>query len=305
MLLESLLPLFLYFLLGLVLNRTGVMDKDNAAMLLRIVFFVCLPALALLTVSSATLTRQTSLLPACGFLVDLACATAAFLWARRRQYPVSDAGTLVLAAGIANMVFSFPFILAVLGTEALARAVIFDLGNAVFMALVATPIAYRLADRDRRPTAAAFLRLLRTPVILALVAGVVLNLQGASLPTVVRQTLDPLADATILLTMIALGGTFSLRELRGTLPIAAVGFRMLVGVAAGTGLAALLGLDDLTALVVVASSAAPVGFSAVTLANIARLDTSRAAAAVSVSVLVGMLSTTLLLVAGRAALSIQ
>jgi predicted permease len=301
---ESLLPLFVFFVIGILLKKSGIIDIDGAQALLRIVFYVTLPALALTAVSDATLTTETALLPVGGFLVDLLTMLSAWSWARSREYSLPDTGILVLAAAISNMVFTFPFVLSLLGTEALAQAVIIDLGNAVFMAAVATPVAYRIADRHEHRLKDSVRKVMTTPIILALIVGLVLNMLGARLPALALDILGPLGHATILLTLLALGATFSLRAIRGHIPVEAAAVRMLIGLFAGIGIASLFRFEGVTALVVVASAAAPVGFTAVTLATVARLDTARAAAAVSLSVLIGMLSTTLILVVGRSMLSL-
>jgi predicted permease len=61
----------------------------------------------------------------------------------------------------------------------------------------------------------------------------------------------------------------------------------------------LFGFAGATATVVLVAAASPVGFSSVTLASVARLDTEQAVAALSLSVAVGMASTPLLLWAGQ------
>lgn len=292
--LASLSPLLAYFLVGLLLRRTGVLRGDQAEVLLRLVFFVTLPPLAFLAVSDVALTRASLLLPVAGFGVDLACVGIALLCARLLAWPDRVAAGVALAAGIANMVFTFPFVLAALGREALAEAVLFDLGNAVFVATVANGMA---ASRGDAPVsrAAAVIRLLRTPLFIALVAAIIFSAGSLPVPAIVRAVLSPLAAATIPLTIVALGLAFSLRRLAGGLPGFATAIRMAGGLAAGLVLVGVLGFEGSTAVVVVASAAAPIGFNAVTFAAIGRLDTEQVAAAVSLSVVIGMLTTSLLL----------
>ena len=88
-------------------------------------------------------------------------------------------------------------------------------------------------------------------------------------------------------------------RLRDAAVIATVLIRMVGGLAAGLLIALVLGLDRDIAVVVIAAAAAPIGFNAVTLASIGRLDTDRAAASLSVSIAVGLVTATLLVLAGR------
>ena len=300
--LASLLPLFAYFIVGLLLRRTGVLRGEHADILFRLVFFVTLPALAFLAVADAKLTRESMLLPIAGFGVNLTCLAAAFLSARVFDWPPGRAGSVVLSACIMNMVFCFPFILAALGTEALAEAVLFDLGNAVFTATILTSMAARHGDGGRQSRRAAVLRMLRTPLFVAMIAAIVVSYYALPVPALLGAVLAPLGAVTVPLIVVALGLAFSLRSLGGWLPAYTVALRMGGGLLAGLVAIQLLGIEGRMALVVAVSAAAPIGFTAVTLTSIGKLDTEQTAAAVSLSVLVGMLTTSALLWIGQALL---
>jgi predicted permease len=74
---------------------------------------------------------------------------------------------------------------------------------------------------------------------------------------------------------------------------------MPLGLAAGFFFVWLFGFAGATATVVLVAAASPIGFSSVTLASVARLDTEQAVAALSLSVAIGMASTPFLLWAGH------
>ena len=292
---ESLLPLFAYFAIGLLLRSAAVLQKESAEVLFRLVFNVTLPALAFLSISNSSLDRDSVLLPVAGLSVNLACLGLAYLLARVVQFEKQATGSLLLASGICNMVFIFPFVLAALGPLALADAVLFDLGNAIFVATVATSIAIRYGETKALQFRQSLLRLFRTPVFLALGLAIALNLGDQQLPTAVSAILSPLAAATIPLTIVALGLSFRISGLRGAIPFTAILLRMPLGLAVGAATVHLLAIEGVTAIVVLVSAAAPIGFSAVTLASVARLDAEQLAAATSLSVLLGMFTTTIFL----------
>lgn len=54
--LAKLSPIFLFFALGIFLKRVKLADTENADFLLRLVFFVTLPALVLLRLSQTAIT---------------------------------------------------------------------------------------------------------------------------------------------------------------------------------------------------------------------------------------------------------
>lgn len=294
----TLLPILLYFLAGILLRSAGLGTRDHARFVFRLVFFVTLPALAFQTIVDAGLTGDSVLLPFAGFAVNLLCAAAAVAYARVAGLEAPQAGAVILGAAIVNMAFMYPFILAVLGATALAEAVLFDIGNAIFVATVAYTIALRYGGAAGPSVVSSLNKMLRSPLFIALAAAIVFNVFDLAVPPWLIEVLAPLAAATIPLILIGLGLSFSVSRLEDSLPIHTVILRMLVGFIAGIVVAWAFGFAGMTAVVVIASAAAPVGFNSVTLASIGSLDIEQSVAALSLSVAVGLVTATLLLIAG-------
>ena len=295
---STLLPIAFYFGIGLLLRVTGFANRDHASFVFRLVYFVTLPALVFVTISQKDLTRGSVLLPLAGFFVDLVCAAAAASYARFAKLGSRQAGALILGASITNMVFMFPFILAVLGTAALADALLYDIGNGVFVATVAVAISARYGGLSRPTIAGSLLRVARSPLFIALAAALVVSVGKLAVPPLLFAALSPLAEATIPLTLIGLGLVFSVAHLPDRLPFYTLSLRMAAGLVAGVSIAWIFGFEGTTALVVIACAAAPVGFNSLTLSSIGRLDTERAAAALSLSIAIGFVTAPLLLYAG-------
>jgi len=281
---QTLLPIFAYFLIGFLL-----------AFLYRLALHVTLPALVFLAIADAELTRRTILLPVAGITVNLVCAIAAIFYVRTIKLDNHRAGAIVLGAGITNMLFVFPFVLAVLGQAALADAVLFDLGNAVFVGTIAYSISSYFGNMEAASVASSLLKTIRSPIFVSVAAALIVNTFQLSLPTFASDILTPLGATTVPLVLIAIGVSFSTAGFSGPLPVVTILLRMLLGFVVGLLIVWAFGFAGATAAVIVVSAAAPIGFSSVTLASIGELDTEQAAAALSVSVAIGMISTTLLL----------
>jgi predicted permease len=294
---ETLLPIFAYFLVGFLLRLFGLAGSEQAAFLFRLVFYVTLPALVFGTISDAELTRRTMLLPIAGTTVNLVCAMAAILYVRVTNTDNRRAGAVVLGAGIMNTAFVFPFVLAVLGRSALAEAVLFDLGNAVFVGLIAYPISLYFGNAGTQSATSYLFKTIRAPIFIAVAAALIVNLAQIPVPNAANNVLSPLGSATIPLILIAVGISFSTTGLFSQLTIATILLRMLLGFIVGLALVWVLGFAGVTAAVVTVLAAAPIGFNSVSLASIGKLDTEQAAASLSVSVGIGLVSTTLLLLA--------
>ena len=294
---ESLLPIFAYFLIGLILRRRGIANSGHADFLFRIVFLVTLPALVFISVSQAALGRDTALLPVNGFLVNLACAGVAGLVVRLRRLPAKEAGAIVICAGIMNMGYTFPFILATLGQDALADAILFDVGNAVFVAAVAFPIAQFYGHQKALFSVRFLSRVVMSPIFLAIAAALIVNLAQLRTGSIIMATLTPLGGATIPLMLIAVGMSFGGLTDYISQAVLAGALRMLLGALLGFASVWLFGFQDLLATVVTVSAAAPVGASAAAISSVSGLNKEVAVTAISITAIVGLVSTSVLLFA--------
>ena len=284
----QLLPIFAYFALGLLLRRNGVANREHGDFLLRFVFFVTLPLLILTAVPQVAFTLDKALLPLLNAAVNACCLGAALLAARWRHLDRRTTGTLAVNTAIANNSFMFPFILAVYGQAGFADAILFDFGNALMMStwIYALAYAYGGAGHGGWPM---LLRILKSPLVWALLVSVVLALSGTAVPEAVVTIIDPLGQMTAPLILIALGIHFQLQVINLPLALLAATIRMGGGLLAGVVLATLLGLEGSTWAVVVLCSAGPIGFNAMTLSSMAKLDTELSASAVSLSILAGLI----------------
>ncbi len=294
---QSLLPIFVFFLIGILLRFFGLANREQATFLYRFVFYVTLPALVFEAIADAELTRRTILLPVAGFVVNLVCVTAGILYSRTKNLADNQAGALVLGAGITNMLFVFPFVLAVLGRSALADAIMFDLGNAVFVGTIAYSVSLHFGKTKAASVASFLLKTLRSPIFVSVAAAITVSTLHLSVPEIAINILSPLGAMTIPLVLIAVGISFSTVGLLGPLPTVTLLLRMPLGLIVGALVAWTFGFEGVTAAIIVVSAAAPIGFSSVTLASIGGLDTEQAASALSLSIAIGMVSTTLLLIA--------
>ena len=287
--LTTIVPIVGFFVLGVGLRRTGLASDSEGQFLLRLLFFVALPALIVGTVAGADLRPAKALLPVACVVVGLAGMALAWFIGHRRGLPPHRLGPMVLGTMILNDAFVIPFVAAGYGRDGLADLILFDLGNSMMAALVAFPLAYRFGGLDGDLTAAAR-RAATAPITWALVVGLALNLTGTTVPEVADRFLSPLAALVAPLILVALGVLFRPGLDDADLAAITVAVRMVGGLAVGAALVALFGFRGDTALVVLLCSASPIGFSALTFSSLAGLDTAVAARAVSASLVVGLVA---------------
>ncbi len=296
--LQSLVPVFVYFLIGVVLRRSGIATREHAQFMLRLVFYVTLPALAFTSISSQSLTPGSLLLPVIAFLVNLACALVAVAYARAANLSARVAGAVVLSAGVTNVTFVIPFVEAGLGSAALAAVILYDAGNAIFLATGAYLISAYYGEAGTSPLLASFGKMLRAPLLIAVMTAAVISMAELQVPGYALAILNPLGAATSPLVLIALGALFSTAKLRSGLVYSTVAIRMLGGLLVGLLLVEVFDLQGAAAVAVIAAASAPIGFNATTLASIGQLDTEHATAALLVSVAIGLVTATMIVLWG-------
>jgi hypothetical protein len=284
----SLTPIFLYFALGLLLGRSGFADRHHARFLLKFVFFITLPCLVLLKISDTVLTQEKIVLPFINIAINFCCMFVTLLISRFMHINKQALGSMLVSAMIVNNVFMFPFILAGLGDEAFADAVLFDFGNAIMTAVFTYGLAFRYGP-GAHSTRTLVAKTLQSPLIWALILAVTLSVTSTGLPPMSRSFLSPLGEMTGPLILISLGVFFSPKMENLLLVTITVAIRMLVGMMTGIGCATLMGLSGTTFTVVALCAAAPVGFNALTFASLAKLDTELAANILSISIFAGVI----------------
>lgn len=285
--LSQLLPIFVFFALGIGLRRLGIANRDHADFLLRFVFFVSLPLLILVSVSAITFTADKAVLPFLNIGVNLGCCCLTLLVGKLRQLDRRTIGTLLVGTTIVNNAFMFPFVLAVYGQEGFADAILWDFGNAIMMATFVYALAFRYGGETQKGWG-MLLRILKAPLIWSLVISVVLALTSTPIPAPMLDIITPLAQMMSPLILIALGMHTSLKIAQAGLAFTTIGIRMLFGLLCGVLLATLFGLEGTTFKVVALCSGAPIGFNALTLCSMAKLDTELGASSVSLSIIAGL-----------------
>lgn len=286
--LALLLPSIGWFVLGHAAARARFASDTDGQFLLRLLFFIALPALIVTKVSEAELSVEKLLLPLGNAIISAFCLGLAWLVAERRQLPKEQRGAMVLGAMILNNSFVLPFALAAFDDQAVTDLVLFDVGNALMVSLVAYPLAYRIGGREAS-LKSAVRRAVSAPLTIAVALGVGLNLGGITLPSVALGFLEPLGDLVGPLVLFALGVLFKPSAYRFEQAAITVAIRMLGGLAVGLVVVFALGVTGDSRTVILLAAGSPIGFMSVALASMTGLDRDGAARAISASLLIGII----------------
>ena len=290
----QLLPVFLMFLLGVLLRRIRFVEAKDGAFLLKFMFFITLPAMIFLKLLDIELDIKTIFFPLAGIITSLSCMLMALLSMRFMRLDRQQQGTVLISSMIINVGYMYPFILAVYGDRGFAYTVLFDFGNSLMASTVIYALAFRYGE-ERHTHMALLAKPLKLPLIWSIFIAVTLNLLAVPVPDVIKHTLTPVGNMTIPLILIALGILTSARLDHIKQVLLVLFIRMGMGLVIGVLVAKLFHLTGLGFIVVSLCASAPVGFNAATYSVLARLDVDLASSIVSASILAGLIYIPLLM----------
>lgn len=283
----NLIPVILIFVLGFLLKVLGVLKQDHGDVFMRVVFYLSLPALVILSLTRIELSRELAWLPLISFSIILIQGGISYLSGKFMNLDRKAQGVLMVGTMIMNIGFALPFVIAAYGDEGLALLSIFDFSNAALAFTLVYYIACRYGE-DANSSGLLIKKFLASPPIWALIAGVVLNLTDTAIPAVPAKLLQILGDLTIPLIMITLGVFFNIRIIKPGPVFAGIFIRMVLGFFLGLGFCYLLDLQGLIKAIVLIGASAPVGFNSIIFASMEKLDKEYAASMVSFGIISGL-----------------
>ncbi|MEJ2722348.1 MAG: AEC family transporter, partial [bacterium] len=139
-------PIILTFLLGVILRRAGVVAKDDGGLLLKLVFYIALPSLILLSIPDVEVSVDLIALPVSAAIIIFVSFAVSSMVCRRFSQERGTIGTAVVGSTIMNTNFLYPFVLILYGTAGFARIVVFDFGNSLLVLTFVYYVACRFGS---------------------------------------------------------------------------------------------------------------------------------------------------------------
>jgi len=174
------LPVLLLVGLGALFRRSGFLGSSAVDGLRKLVLNVTLPAALFLAFLRTEMEAQYAVIVISVFgacLVMLAVGP----WLRRGAGVRSEAMPSLMAGFEAGMI-GYALYSAIFGAQNIYRFAVVDLGQVLFVFFVLAPVVMRWASGHAPPMAETALAFVRTPVIIAIVAGVAASVAGLAEP---------------------------------------------------------------------------------------------------------------------------
>jgi malate permease and related proteins len=235
--LSKVFPIILLILLGIFLNRKQLIQIQTVQELKKLIIFVTLPALLFLAFSRVDIQPHFLIIVA---LVFFACMLA-FVLGRLIQ-PITHIDTPYfpfLMTGFEAGMMGYAIFSAVYGTESVFKFGIIDLGQVVFVFFVLVTALERISAGPKSYMVTA-LNFFKTPVILAILAGILVNQSGLTgilsnepLTNSLLETLALIGGLTTPLVAIVIGYEIYFRPGTFWKPALAVSIRLLFWVPVG------------------------------------------------------------------------
>jgi malate permease and related proteins len=235
--LSKVIPIILLIVLGIIFNRTQFIQPTTIQEIKKLIILVTLPALLFLAFSRVDIQPQYLIIVA---LVFLACAIALILGHLLEPVnPINTPYFPFLMTGFEAGMMGYAIFSAVYGAENVYKFGIIDLGQVVFVFFVLVTALERLS-LGPKPFQVTFVNFLKTPVILAIMAGIIFNQAGLTALIAVyplgyslMETLAFLGGLTTPLVAIVIGYEMHLSRQAFRKPGIAVGIRLLYWVPVG------------------------------------------------------------------------
>ena len=235
--LSKVIPIILLILLGVFLNRMQFIQPATVQEIKKLVITITLPALLFLAFSRVDIQPRYLIIVALVFFV----CVLALIFGRLLQpiTPIHTPYFPFLMTGFEAGMMGYAIFSAVYGPENVFKFGIIDLGQVVFVFFVLVTILERLSIGPK-PFKTTMVNFLKTPVILAIIAGIIVNQTGLTriittfaLTNSILEALVLIGGLTTPLVAVVIGYEMHLRPGAFWKPALTIGVRLLFWIPVG------------------------------------------------------------------------
>lgn len=285
--LNKIIPVIIIFLIGIFTRKIKLLQKKDADLLLKVVFYLTIPALTFISVAKAELSLDFVYLPLISITMIFIAYFSAKLISSQLELPAKTRGTFLVGSMIMNTGFTLPFVISAFGKPGVAVYTFFDFGNVLMIFTFVFYIAIRHGKNSKDKI--DFRKFLKLPPLWGLLAGFIVNILNLEIPILIENFCDTIGLPTIFLMMLSLGIYFNPIP-KNLKKISLVLFtRIGIGMLFGFLITILLNLEGIMRVIVIAGCGAPVGYNTLVFATLENLDKEFAASIVSISILLGII----------------
>lgn len=209
-------PIFLLVTLGALLKYWKVIDAHFIDKASKLVFVVALPVLMFMSMVKTDI--QTVLNPSLLLMSSLATLFVFFLLSVLAPYLVKnyrERGIFIQGAFRGNTaIVGLAFCFNAYGNEGLAKAsILMSILSFIYTTLSVYTLSVSLSD-DKLNFKSVLISVIKNPIIVSIILGMGVNMLGIPIPTMLMHSGEYIAQLTLPLALICIGGTLSLAEMK-------------------------------------------------------------------------------------------
>lgn len=286
LILIQILPVIFTFFAGFILKKLSILSSKDGDIFLKLVFYLGIPSLVLTSIPELYLSKTLLFLPISAVIVHIVTGVILIFSAKLMKIDQKTMATALVGVMMMNLGFSLPFIEIFFGKEGIAKALFFDLGNAIFVFTITYAVAnYYGTNKDKSHP---WLGFLKNPPLIAIFIALILNFAKIQIPEIFLSFFEFTAQMTLPLIMVAIGVKFSFKRQFSIFSFTAIFLRMAGGFFIAFFVLSFINTDLPTTRAVLLGAASPVGFNTITFAVLKGLDEEFAASIVSVSAMTAL-----------------
>lgn len=284
---EKLLPIFLFFLIGYGLQVFKLLKRDDALVLIKLVFYLMSPAVIIISVSQMEFSPTLIYYPISAICIHICMFTIGKIIMHFKKLPPNEEKIFRGATLIMNMTFILPFFIIFFGEKNVYMLSIFDAGNLVMV----TTVVYSILLSDTKTNIGErVITVLRSPLVIALIIGILLNVFDVKLPKGIEHTIRAIAEVTGTLIMIGLGMYFTPKFSKLKLSLIIIFVKVVGILIIGTLISFVLPLDTMGKTMIILGALSPVGNNVLTFTLIGKGDLELATNVVSLSIIISFIN---------------
>ena len=258
-------------------------------MFLKLAFYVSIPALLIQSISKINILNF-YYLPLIAVLIYIILFFISYGVTKILKIKPKTQGTFIVGSLVMNGSFVIPFYISMYGIEEMGRFAIYDLGNALMIYSFVYVLACKYgSDEDAEiEIKDIFKKLFLAPPFIGILIGLIFNISGTELPTIVNNFLQPLGILTGPLFMLALGMNFKPKLINGKYILCVIFIRVFLGLIISFIFVSLFNIQGMNRIAILLLSSAPTGATTLTYSALEDLDIEFASSLVSYSILFGL-----------------
>jgi predicted permease len=283
----QLIPTFGLLAIGHILKRSNLLKTEDGKNILKYAFYISTPFLSIRALSTIDLRFDLLVFPLASFLLITFSYFVVQLLKKGLKLPTKSFAVMLIATMIVNSGFTLPFVLAKFSDQGAALVSLFNIMNNIMVFGWVYYLAVRFGNTSSDKLS-AIKKVLISPPLWGVGIGLILNYGHVTLPEYLLNIINPLANMTGPLMLLAFGLMWEPHLRNPVQTLYSLLIRMLGGFLVGYLIVLLFGLTGVSRSVMLMLSASPVGFNTVTFSSLENLDDDYAISIVSMGLLVGI-----------------